>query len=63
MRSALCPGYFKREDQEVIAVDPSAKQSYYCAMCGQRVIPVLKDGKWVPQEHTVHKPKIQTALK
>ena len=63
MRSAVCPGHFKREDQVIIEKHPGPESSYHCAMCGQRVIRVRKDGKWVPQEHTVHKPKLQPTLR
>ena len=63
MRSALCPGFFKREDQVIIEKNPGPESSYPCAICGKKVIPVRKDGRWVPQDHTVHKPKLQTTLR
>ena len=62
MLSALCPGYFSREDQEMIERDRT-KSPCSCALCGQKVDPIQKDGGWIPpRNHTVHKPKNQALL-
>jgi hypothetical protein len=54
MRSVLCPGYFERDDQEIIELQGLEFCNYYCALCGQKVMPVAKEnGKWVPHDHTV----------
>ncbi len=54
MRSVPCPGYFERDVQEIIELQGVDFCHYYCALCGQKVIPVAKEsGKWVPHDHTV----------
>jgi hypothetical protein len=56
MRSALCPGYFNREDQEIIE-HAGKDRTYFCSLCGQNVVPISKNGGWIPRSHTVHIPK------
>jgi hypothetical protein len=60
MRSALCPGHIKHEDQTILEKKQEPEHACYCALCGQKVIPIRKNGKWIPQDHTVHKAKLQT---
>ena len=47
----LCPGYFERDLQEIIDKNGPTFCDYYCALCGQRVMPVNKDGGWIPKNH------------
>ena len=49
----LCPGYFTRDDQEIIERNGPGSAEYYCAICNSPVQPVFKDGGWVPKNHTV----------
>jgi hypothetical protein len=48
-----CPGYFERDVQEIIEKNGPAFGEFYCALCGQQVIPVNKDGGWIPRYHRV----------
>jgi hypothetical protein len=50
-RMPLCPGYFERDVQEIIEQHEVDFCKFYCALCGQSVIPKRKDGGWVPQNH------------
>jgi hypothetical protein len=54
MREELCPGYFLREDQEIIERDGPDSANFACALCGQEIKPVQKDGGWVPKNHRAH---------
>jgi hypothetical protein len=56
----LCPGYFERSVQRMIAEKGAGFRPYYCAMCGQQVTPVYKDGGWIPKIHSLAS---MTALK
>jgi hypothetical protein len=47
----LCPGYFQRDDQELIERNGPGSAKFYCALCGQEVKPVQKDGGWLPKNH------------
>jgi hypothetical protein len=49
--TTLCPGYFERDVQEIIEANGANYCPYYCALCGQRVIPVNKDGGWLSKNH------------
>lgn len=49
-REQQCPGYFERDDQEIIEAKGPNFTSYLCALCGQQIMPVHKDGGWVPEE-------------
>jgi hypothetical protein len=50
----LCPGYFERSDQMMIAEKGAGFRPYYCAVCGHQVTPIYKDGGWVPRNHSPH---------
>ena len=52
MRQELCPGYFEREVQEVIEKNGPNFTRFFCAVCGQQVRPVNKDGGWAPVNHS-----------
>ena len=54
MRQELCPGYFEREVLEVIVKNGPTFTWYFCALCGQQVRPVNKDGGWVPSNHPAY---------
>ena len=48
MRSVPCPGYFERDDQEIIELQGVEFCHYYCALCGQKAIPIKKEnGRWI----------------
>lgn len=50
-REEQCPGYFERDDQEIIEGKGPNFTSYFCALCGQQVKPIYKDGGWIPKNH------------
>ncbi len=54
MRQELCPGYFEREVQEVIEKNGPNFTRYFCALCGQQVRPVNKDGGGSPSHHAAY---------
>ena len=54
MPQELCPGYFERDDQEIIDKNRPTFTWYFCALCGQQVRPVNKDGGWVPSNHAAY---------
>jgi hypothetical protein len=49
--TALCPGYFERDVQQIIEKNGINFCKYYCALCGCQVVPARKDGGWVPKSH------------
>ena len=51
-RQELCPGYFERDVQEIIQANGPNYTPYFCALCGQQVRPINKDGGWIPANHT-----------
>jgi hypothetical protein len=51
MRFDLCPGYFSRDDQEIIDGAGPDSAKFYCALCNKEVKPVFKDGGCVPKNH------------
>ena len=51
MRFDLCPGYFSRDDQEIIDRAGPDSAKFYCGLCNKEVKPVFKDGGWVPKNH------------
>jgi hypothetical protein len=46
----LCPGYFSRETQKLLALDPNTK-TQTCEVCGKSVDALKKDGGWIPRNH------------
>jgi hypothetical protein len=47
-----CPGYFERDDQEIIEKNGPNFAPFFCALCGQKVRPTHKDGGWIPANHS-----------
>lgn len=53
MKTDQCPGYYERDVQEIIESNGPKFCPYYCALCGQQVVPMFKDGGWLPRYHEV----------
>ena len=54
------PRYFERDVHEIIAKDGPDFTQYFCALRGQQVRPLYKDGGWIPLNH-VASPKIDNS--
>jgi hypothetical protein len=55
MLQESCPGYFERDVQEIIDAKGPIFTAFFCALCGQQVMPVNKDGGWAPTNHSAYR--------
>ena len=59
----LCPGYYSRPVQEWIEKQGETSVQCPCAVWGQKVIPIYKDGGWIPKESRCSSRDSQVRLK
>jgi hypothetical protein len=47
----LRPGFYSRPVQRMIEKHGKTSVPYACTVCGRMVVPIHKDGGWIPKNH------------